>query len=123
MRMLRTLPALAMAASGATAGAEPWSCRFTVECPVGESCAEADRALSILPADHEGALFLSTRTADVRVTRATAEGARPAVYFGTGPEGSAHTVTIAGDGTALMTVHRAAPAITAVTHFGTCQEL
>lgn len=104
------------------AGAEPWACEFTVECIAGETCSESDFDVEILAADHEGLLFLSSLVGDVPVDRLTEAGTLPAAYASAGHDGPSEMLTIAADGTALMSAHILDGATMSVTYFGACEE-
>jgi hypothetical protein len=120
MKRLLALPLLCLPAA---AGAEPWDCRFTVECVATESCGEAAFSVQVIPADHAGELFLKTITGNSPVTRLTEAGALPATYASAGARGLAELLTVEADRTALMSVHMFDGAAAAVTYFGTCEEL
>jgi hypothetical protein len=120
--MIRALALLA-ALTPAAALAEPWDCRFTVECVAAEACGESAFEVQVIAADHAGELFLSTVTGDSRVTRLTERGALPATYASAGRDGLAELLTVETDGTAIMSVHIFDTAAMAVTYFGTCEEL
>jgi hypothetical protein len=122
--MRRTLrPALALLCLPAVADAEPWDCRFTVECAAAGGCAEAAFAVQVIAADHAGELFLTTLAGDSPVRRMTEAGALPASYASAGLRGLAELLTVEADRTAILTVHMFDEAAAAVTYFGTCEEL
>jgi hypothetical protein len=79
--------------------------------------------VEILPADHAGALFLTSITGDSPLERLTDKGALPATYASAGADGLAELMTIEADMTALLTVHIFDGAAQAATYFGTCEEL
>jgi hypothetical protein len=112
---------LLQAATGATA--EPWACEFTVECITGEPCGAAAYQITILAADHEGRLFLSSVVGDTPVTRLNPDAAPPVSYASAGRNGLAEMITIEADSTALMTAHIFDGSPMAVTYFGTCEAL
>ena len=117
--MIRHLAAATLLWTG-PAMAEPWDCTFTVECALGEGCAEAAFEMEIIAADHEGQLFASTIFGDTPIMRLTAPGAVPASYAGSGASGLADLVTIEPDRTAVMSVHFVDGETSAVTYLGSC---
>ena len=122
MSTLRALPLLACLLA-APAASEPWACRFTAACPAAGPCAEAVLELRVIAADHAGDLFASTGSGDRPLSRLTAPGAVPAGYAGANGGGTARMLTISGARTAVLTVHGVDGGTSAVTHFGTCEEL
>ena len=121
------LPALLIAASCAAAPAiamaEPWHCRFTVECAASLGCEAAGFDARLIAADHAGELFLSTAMGDSPIIRLTPQGVLPASYAGSSRSATAELVTIAADRTAIMSLHLFDGEATAITYFGTCEEL
>ncbi len=118
--------ALAIFLSALLAGpalAEPWGCSFTVECVAAEDCGESGYSFDILAADHEGRLFLSSIASDTPVVRLSRSDGGPAVYVTEGDARLVELITINPDGTAVMTAHAFDERTTAVTYFGTCEEL
>jgi hypothetical protein len=126
---MRVLPlhALIIAASCAQAPAmalaEPWHCRFTVECAASLGCEAVGFDARLIAADHAGELFLSTTMGDSPIIRLTPQGVLPASYAGTSRSATAELVTIAADRTAIMSLHIFDGEATAITYFGTCEEL
>lgn len=109
--------------AGTEANAEPWACEFTVECVAGEPCDAAAYQITILAADHEGRLFLSSVVGDAPITRLNPDAAPPVSYASAGRNGLAEMITIEADSTALMTAHIFDGSPMAVTYFGTCEAL
>ncbi|WP_284261017.1 hypothetical protein [Roseicyclus amphidinii] len=103
------------------AQAEPWDCRFTVECLVAEGCAAGEFGAQVIAVDHAGELVLSTVTGDSPVDRLTPEGALPATYAGAGRDGIAELLTIETDRTAILTLHIFDGQAAAITYLGTCE--
>jgi hypothetical protein len=100
--------------------AEPWHCTFTVTCPAGGDCRGAEAVAEVLPADHEGRLYLITAARSFLAEALTPRTGLPAAYGGSLGEDSA-ILSIAEDRTAMMTQHRSAgPGV--FTLFGTCEE-
>ena len=117
------LPVIAAFCAAGFAMAEPWDCRFSVECLAGEDCAQSGLHVQVIAADHAGDLFLSSVAGDSPVVRMTGAGALPATYAGAGRDGIAELLTIEADSTALMTLHVFDGAAAAITYFGTCEGL
>ena len=89
--------------------AEPWSCHFTAACMAGLACEAADHQVTIIAADHEGQLFLSSPAGD-----------RPAERLGSmAYVTETGLVTLTPEGTAILTLHEAA----VTSYFGHCAEL
>ena len=123
MRTMRIPFALVCICAALPLRAEPWACRFTVECVASEPCGESAFEVQVIAADTAEELFLSTVTGDSLVTRLTPPDALPATYASAGDRGLAEMLTVESDGTALMTVHIFDGSAMAVTYFGTCEEL
>ncbi|MEM7722289.1 MAG: hypothetical protein AAF376_07930 [Pseudomonadota bacterium] len=113
LAVLLTSPALA----------EPWDCHFTVECIASEACDAAAFEVTIIAADHEGQLFLSTVTGNSPLTRLTDQGDLPATYASAGRDGLAELLTVEADFSALLTLHIFDGSAQAATYFGTCEVL
>ena len=77
----------------------------------------------LIAADHAGELFLSTAMGDSPIIRLTPQGVLPASYAGSSRSATAELVTIAADRTAIMSLHLFDGEATAITYFGTCEEL
>ena len=118
-----TLPVIAAVCAAGSAIAEPWDCRFSVECLAGADCGPSGLQVQVIAADHAGDLFLSSVAGDSPVVRMTGAGALPATYAGAGRDGIAELLTIEADSTALMTLHVFDGAAAAITYFGTCEGL
>ena len=103
--------------------AEPWSCTFTVECIAAEACNESHYSFDILAADHEGQLFLSSVASNTPVLRLGIAKDTPITYVTTATDKLVELITINPDGTAVMTAHAFDERTTAVTYFGTCEEI
>jgi hypothetical protein len=121
--MIRLAALLLLTLCAAAASAEPWDCRFTVECLAAGDCAEGGLEVRVIAADHAGDLFLSTVTGDSPLVRLTEAGALPATYASAGRDGLAELLTVEADLTAILTIHVFDEAAAAITHFGTCEEL
>jgi len=89
--------------------AEPWSCHFTAACMAGLACEAADHHVTIIAADHEGQLFLSSPAGDLPAERLS----DTAYVTDTG------LVTLTAEGTAILTLHDAA----VTSYFGHCAVL
>lgn len=118
---LRLLPlALLLLASQATA--EPWTCWMTVQCD-NIDCFAIDDTYTVIAADHEGQLFLTSPVGPRPATRLSPPGTLPAAYGAAGPQAVGELLTIAGDGAAIYTAHGGDGPARTRTVFGTCSAL
>lgn len=120
--MIRLLAIACFAGLATPALSEPWDCAFSVECS-GTDCTSIDLPAQVIAADHEGALFLTTPTADRRLIRLTPPGDSPASYAGADNGHLAELLTVTEDGQALLSIHGRDGPSRIVTLFGTCTRL